>query len=242
MINEKYQFHSLLSYRGIVHGISSESFMSMKRLDDNEVDKKALFNFEKTLDILDPIVTMKQIHGGVVAKIDNLKTTRIADTDGMITDRYYVPLAVLTADCLPLLFYDPKKEVIAVAHAGYKGLLNDIIKNIIRRFVSDFNSNPEDIIVGIGPGIERDCYEVGKERIGEFQKAFPQFKNIFVEHEGKFYLDLRRIAQQCLVKEDILEEHIEIMNICTKCDPNFYSYRRGDKEKRFASVISLIVE
>ncbi len=241
MSNPKYQFQSFLNYKDIVHGISSKAFMSMKRLDDNQIDTIALRNFEQTLEIYDPVVTMKQIHSGNVTVIENLKNKHLSDTDGMITNQLYTPLAVLTADCLPLMFYDPKQNVIAVAHAGYKGLLNHIIEHTIQQFVSDFKSDPKDIIAGIGPSIERDCYEVGKDRIEEFQKAFPEFKNIFIERDNKFYLDLRSVAQQCLVKEGILKEHIEVMNICTKHDPNFYSYRRGDKEKRFASIISLIV-
>jgi polyphenol oxidase len=242
MINGKYQFHSFLPYKGIAHGISSKAFMSMKRLDNNEIDTTALFNFEQTLAIYDPVITMMQVHSRNVVVIRDLKRKRISDVDGLITDEKYIPLAVLTADCLPIMFYDPKKEVIGVAHAGYKGLLNTILENVIQRFVSDFKSDPKDIIVGIGPSIERDCYEVGKDRIEEFQKTFLEFKNIFVEKNGSFYLDLRMVAQQSLVKEGILEKHIEVMDVCTKCDPNFYSYRGGDKEKRFASIISLVVE
>jgi YfiH family protein len=213
----------------------------MKRLDTKQVDTIALRNFEKTLGIVDTVITMKQIHSGKVSLIENVKTTQIQDTDGMITDKAYIPLAVLTADCLPLLFYDPKKNVIAVAHAGYKGLLNHIIEQTIDRFISDFKSNPKDIIVGIGPSIERDCYEVGEERIEEFKTAFPQFKNVYSVRNGRYYLDLPSVAQQCLVKEGILEKNIEVMDICTKCDSNFYSYRGGDQDNRFASIISLIM-
>ncbi len=174
-------------------------------------------------------------------QIDRIALTMFAKTLGVTNNVVKnIPLAVLTADCLPILFYDPKKEAIGIAHAGYKGLLNHIIENTVACFASNFKSDPKDIVVGTGPSIERDCYEVGVDLIEKFQKEFPGFENIFAEKEKKYFLDLRTIAQQCLVKEGILRENIEFMDICTKCDPNFYSYRGGDKEQRFASIISLV--
>ena len=157
----------------------------------------------------------------------------------MLTRTKQIPLAVLTADCLPILLYDPKKEVIGIVHAGYKGLLNQIIGNTVQRFISDFESNPADIIVGIGPGIETMCYEVGDEVIEKFEKTFPSFENIFVEQTGKKYLDLRGIAHQCLMQEGIPKEQIENIDVCTKCSEDFYSYRGGDVNGRFASIICL---
>jgi len=239
MINEKYQFHSLLRYKNIAHGISSKFFGSIKK-DEKSLDRKALAKFGQNLSIVEDVVCMKQIHSGTVQVVENNAELRFSDTDALITNKKNLPLAVLTADCLPVLFYDPKQNIIAVAHAGYKGLLNHIFENTISRFVSNFLSDQKDIIVGIGSGIERDCYEVGEDRIEEFRKVFPSFKDMFAKKDGNFYLDLRSIARQCLIKEGILEEHIEIMDICTKCNPNFYSYRRGDKYQRFASIISLV--
>lgn len=239
MINEKYQFQNFLTYKNIAYGVSSKASGSMKK-DQEVVDRDALSQFAKSLGITETIVGMKQIHSGTVQLVENSSELRFPDTDALITDKKNLPLVVLTADCLPVMFYDPEREVIGVAHAGYKGLLNHILENSIRRFISDFGSDPKDIIVGIGPSIEQDCYEVGEERIEEFQNVFVSFENIFREQTGKFYLDLREIAKQCLIKEGILEKHIEVMDICTKCDSNFYSYRRGDKNERFASIISLV--
>src|SRR5579862_3914794 len=239
MRDEKYTFKIFEKYKNIAHGISSKTFSSMKK-DQQELDRENLSLFANSIAIAGDIVCMRQIHSGNVQIVEDVSELRFPQTDGLITNKKNLPLAVLAADCLPLLFYDPKKEVIGVAHAGYKGLLNHILENMVGRFVSDFKSDQKDIIVCIGPGIERDCYEAGKDRIEEFQNAFPQFTNMFIVHDSKFYLDLRSVAEQCLIKEGILEEHIEIMDICTKCDTNFYSYRRGDREQRFASIISLV--
>jgi len=244
MVNNKYQFQSFLQYKGIAHGISSKVFGSVKKNATN-VDREKLALFAKSIGITGDIVCMRQIHSANVRVITDNLELRWPETDSLITNKKSLPLAVLTADCLPVLFYDPKKEIIAAAHAGYKGLLHHVLENTIERFINDFKSNPKDIIVGIGPSIERDCYEVGRERIEEFEKTFPEFKNMFTEKSfgklgiKKFYLDLRNIARQCLIKEGILKKNIEVMEICTKCDTNFYSYRRGDTVERFVSVISI---
>lgn len=239
MKNEKYQFHSFLTYPQIIHGISTKAFGSIKNK-NLYIDRERLLTFAKSLGITDPIVCMQQVHSGNVAHVRNAETLRILETDSMVTSTKQCPLAVVTADCLPILFYEPKKEVIGIAHAGYKGLLCGIIKNTVKRFVADFGSNPADIIVGIGPGIEAHCYEVGKEVIDQFEKTFPLFNHMFEKKRKSYFLDLRSIAQQCLIKEGILKKQIEVMDVCTKCNENFYSYRDGDANGRFASVISFV--
>lgn len=240
MSNNTLQFKNLLEFPHVVQGISTKVFGSMKKTDDKQIDRDALMTFASSIGIQDEIGCMQQIHSGNVSIITRKDVKRVSDTDGLVTNKKNTPLAVLTADCLPIMLYDPKKEIIAIAHAGYRGLLERIIENIISAFISEFTSDPKDIIVGIGPSIETKCYEVGKEVIEKFEKSFPTFKEMYIKEDGKVYLDLRSAAQQCLLKAGILEEHIEIMDICTKCDERFYSYRGGDGDKRFASVISLV--
>jgi YfiH family protein len=240
MIKEKFQFKNLLSQSHIAHEISTKAFGSMKKNDDLQIDRAALSKFAFSVGCSDDVVVMQQIHSGNVSVITHTQQKKIAETDGLVTNQKNITLAVLTADCLPIMLYDPENEVVGISHAGYRGLLNHIIEHTVEKFVSNFTSKPEDILVGIGPSIEIMCYEVGKEVIDEFEIAFPTFKNMYSKKDGKFYLDLREIALQCLMQRGIIEEHIEIMDICTKCDEHFYSYRGGDKDKRFASVISLV--
>ena len=238
--NNSYGFKTFSRYASIKHGVSTRKFGSMKNHETKEPDRDALTKFAKIIDITDPIVCMKQIHSGNVSIIENTDILQISDTDGLVTNKKHIPLAILTADCLPILFFDPQKKVIGVAHAGYKGLLNHIIENTLSVFVSKFKSDPKDIIVGIGPSIETTCYEVGVELVEKFQEEFPSFEDIFIEKDQKYFLDLRGIAQQSLIKEGILDEHIEIMDVCTKDNKDFYSYRGGDGDMRFVSVISLV--
>lgn len=210
-----YKFENFKS-NNILHGISTRKFGTMKN-EDGSVNRRNLKNFLKSLNTPEDVVCMGQVHGSRVEVIDNIKQLLIDGTDGLITDQKNLSLCILTADCLPILFYDKKRIVIGVAHGGYKGLKAGIINNMLTKLQNEFNSNPDDIIVGVGPGIEKKCYEVGGEMI-----------------------DIRQIANEQLLSLGIKEENIKNIDHCTRCDSEkFYSYRGGDKTDRFATVISL---
>ncbi len=212
-----FKFKLLLQYENISHGISTKDFGSMKK-DDNSINKKNLTNFLSFMGMSKNGICMGQIHRGDVGVVSNNENLLIENTDGLVTTISNAPLCVLTADCLPILLYDPIKTAIGVAHAGRKGLLNGIVKNTIEKFKKNFQSDPKNIIVGVGPGIEQKCYEVEGEQV-----------------------DIRKIANDQLAAEGINSENIENIDICTKCDENkFYSFRLGDVNERFVSVISMV--
>lgn len=239
MPNNIYQFTNLLAYPQLHHGVSTKACGSMKK-EDGSIDFAHLETLRNQLGITEREVTMQQIHSGNVVTVADTTHLRFAETDGLVTNQKGIPLTVLTADCLPILFFDPKKGVISVAHAGYRGLLRHIIEHTVDRMQKEFGSDPKDLVVGIGPSIETMCYEVGEEVIDEFESTYPLFENMFVEKEGKYFLNLREIAEQSLRATGIEKAHIEVANVCTKCDDRFYSYRGGDINKRFGSIIALI--
>ncbi len=212
-----YKFSKFKSNNKIASGISTKDFGSMKN-EDNSINGKNLEIFLKSLGSGENVVRMRQIHSGNVEVVTNNVKSPIENTDGLITDKKNVSLCVLTADCLPIVFYDIQKQVIGIAHGGRKGLQSGIIENIVEKFKNDFKSDSADIIAGVGPGIEKKCYEVDGELI-----------------------DIRKWANDLLLKEGIKRENIENLEICTKCDSEeFYSYRGGDSYNRFATVISLV--
>lgn len=238
MSNQIYKFKSIEKFDSIIDGISTNFFGSMKN-SDGSLNFENIKKFTAQLGISDTVSHMSQVHSGNVSIItsDNKKSS--PQVDGLITNKKHVPLAVLTADCLPILFYDPKNQVIGIAHAGYKGLLNHIIENVISLFESNFFSKPKDILVCIGPSIETKCYEVGKELTERFENTFPNYKKIYSKKEGNFYLDLKSIAIQSLENAGVQLKHIENSKVCTKCDHKYYSYRRGDTNNRFSSIICI---
>ena len=222
-------------------GISTKTDDSMKKT-DGTVDLENIKKFLKEKKLSEQVVCMEQVHGGKAAVVSDNKLETVAEVDGLITTTKGLSLAVLTADCLPLLLHDSKKGVIGAAHAGSKGLLKKIIHNTIGVFKTNFASDPQDIIVSIGPSIEKSCYEVGSELIAQFEQEFEWFDTSYFagSNNNRYLLDLRKIALQSLIKEGILREHIEISSECTKCSVDtLYSYRGGDKTGRFVSVISL---
>ena len=185
------------------------------------------------------LVHMKQIHSNRVHKLSPEDDFFNPPTcDALITNEINRPLMVMVADCSPLLFYDPKKEVIAVAHAGRAGAFSNIVKNTIESFTNEYDSNPMDIFVSIGASIQKCCYEVGQEIYEEAQML--GLENAIEIRNKKYYLDISKILQQQLTQANIQKQNIEFSSECSACSCNtLYSYRAEKETGRFAGLIYL---
>ena len=190
-----------------------------------------------------------QTHGTKTLKIDDLffklsqqeKTQALIGIDALFTHLPNVCIAVTTADCVPLLFFDPQKQVIAVAHAGWRGTCSRIAEKTVYNLIDKFHSNPADIRVVIGPSISSKVYEVGKDVVDNFSNAGFDISQIVEVRNKSFFLDLWKANQQSLQNTGILSEHIEISGICTYTEHNrFFSARRlGIKSGRMTSGIMI---
>jgi len=172
------------------------------------------------------IVTEADVGKGLNGQID------IADTDGLITNIPGIPLITEYADCVPLFFLDTRNRAIALAHSGWKGTVQKIGAKTIRRMNEVYGTKPEDCLVGIGPSIDRNCFEVGPEVEQEFRDRFGYW-NEFIEPFGetKFKIDLWKAITLMLTELGVPEENITVSGFCTKCNEElFFSYRR-DKGK-----------
>lgn len=233
------RFNHLSSFPTISHGVSTKVYGTMKK-EDGTIHHANVMKFANSADIKGVVVCMDQVHSGNVAVIENERELVIPKTDGMVTNKKNVVLGVMTADCLPLLFYDPVHEAVGVAHAGSKGLLKNIIGNTVQAFIKNFGTDPSDLVVAIGPSIEQQCYIVGKELIALYKTAFAAYNSVYIEGNGTFFLDLRSVTVQDLRRQGILKENIAVSPTCTKCSMDaFYSYRGGDRTDRFISLIRL---
>jgi YfiH family protein len=179
---------------------------------------------------------MRQIHSNHVKIIDaDDSFENPPSCDALITNKIKTPLMVMVADCSPVLFYDPQKKVIAVAHAGRAGAFENIIHNVIESFKNDFGSHPKDIIAVIGPAICQKCYEVGEEI---YKEAYDKGLFYAFEKKGKkFYLDIRKILSQQLKEAGISDKNIEISQICSQCNTNYFSYRENRACGRFCGLL-----
>lgn len=180
---------------------------------------------------------VKQVHGENIVRVQaDLNPTGATMADGLITDVPGIALGILTADCVPVFFWDSSKQVIGLAHAGWRGAVHGIAAKMVSAFQQNFGSQVENIHVGLGPCIRQSAYEVG----AEFESLFPGFYQAGPK-EGKGHLDLAGFVRKSLVSAGILTHHIEDCGLCTfKEQDHFYSYRRENQTtERMLSVISL---
>jgi len=186
----------------------------------------------------DTLVHMKQIHSDIVKEVESGDDFEHPPTcDALITDKKRTPLMVMVADCAPILFYDIKKEVIAVAHAGRAGAFCNIVSNVIESFEHDFSSHRENIFVTVGASIQECCYEVGKEVCKEAESL--NFAYAISKTKNKYHLNISKIILKQLLDAGIKKEQIDISKSCTCCCEELFSYRREHTTGRFAGIISL---
>ena len=158
----------------------------------------------------------------------------IADTDGFITDKRNVPLAVFTADCLSVFLYDHKTPAIGLVHAGWRSTKENIVAKAIKLMQEKFSSDPKELYAGFGSSVRGCCYEVSLD-----------FKNYFSsglsEKNGRLYLDLAEVNKEQLIAAGLKEANIFPPQACTFCNNDeFFSFRKEGKAcGRMMSVIML---
>lgn len=165
------------------------------------------------------------------------------NVDGLITNTPGIALVTQYADCTPLLFFDPKKKVIASSHSGWRGTVKEIGKVTVHKMRDNFGSNPKDIIVGIGPCISKCCYEVDTPVFKEFKKIdYLDLNKIFTDKgNGKFMLDTAEANRQILINAGIDEKNMDISDLCTNCHSDELHSHRATKGERgnMAAIIEL---
>ncbi|MDP2965656.1 MAG: peptidoglycan editing factor PgeF [Pelolinea sp.] len=182
-----------------------------------------------------------QVHSDRVVIADNprLLSNAHIQADALVTSKNQVALLMLFADCVPILFYEPEHNVIASAHAGWKGTLSGVASETIKVMVEKFYCSPGNIIGVIGPSICRNHYQVGNDVVDKAMNVFRTEDNVINSHNEKIFMDLptanRLIMEKCGMKT------IERLDICTMCNNEDWFSHRGEKGKtgRFAAVITL---
>src|SRR6185312_3141595 len=182
-----------------------------------------------------PVSALKQVHSDRV--IPAREATAETEGDALITGDAGKFLSIRTADCLPLLFADPKKRVAAAAHAGWRGTVAEIAARTVEAMEKRFGSDPRDIKVALGPCIDECCFEVGPEVATQFRKFVPERQDL--DRVAK--ISLREVNIRQLLSRGIRAEQIEMSDACTKCRTEvFHSYRRDGKAAgRMTAMIGL---
>ena len=209
----------------------------------SNVFKNLEFVSEKIACSRKSLITLDQRHTNQIVYFkDNIDVKNKLVGDAMVSQVKNVGIGILTADCAPILFYDPKKKIIGCAHAGWKGAFNGVIQNTVKKF-NELNSNNKDIIAVIGPCISKKNYEVKQDLFNKFISKNSFNKKFFKKiGNGKFLFDLRNYINNELTSLNI--ENIENIEMDTFSEEEFfYSYRRSlhNKEKDYGRCISVIL-
>lgn len=174
------------------------------------------------------MVCVKQVHGDSVYILDNedKKGYEEAEADAIITNLKNIVIGILTADCVPVLIYDPIKRASGVSHAGWKGATIGIASKTITAMTETFASNPSDMLAAIGPSIGVCCYNVNADVENEFKKRYID-ASIYIK-QGR--VDLKGMNLLDLKGAGLKKENISVSNICTSCGNDlFFSYRKDEK-------------
>jgi YfiH family protein len=178
---------------------------------------------------------MAQVHGNAVANLDALADGDVATADAATVGEARRVAAVLTADCMPVLFCDGHGRRAGVAHAGWRGLAGGVLENTVAALEAD----AQDVMAWMGPAIGPDAFEVGPEVREAFLAADPAADAAFAPHgPGKYLADLYVLARQRLARAGV--RRIFGGGFCTYRDSaRFFSYRREPKSGRMGTFIWL---
>ena len=246
---------------GVIHGFStrlggvSGGYLSSLNLGTNRGDDPAAVreNYRRFFDVLGAdlchIVMSRQIHSDQVRTVTtaDIKPDLFApegyEADGLVTDIPGVPLVIFSADCLPVLLYDPTRRVIAAVHAGWRGTAAGIVRNAAQKMIDHYGCRPENLLAAIGPGISKCCFETHADVANAMMDALGMHALPCLETlpAGKFRVDLKRLNAQWLINLGVPEDHISISGECTACHPEKYWSHRlaGDQRGSQIAVLQL---
>jgi YfiH family protein len=184
---------------------------------------------------LPQIFWRKQVHGDdiLIASGGVGASKGCPDADAFITQEKNLPIAIRTADCVPVFIFDPHHRAIGLAHAGWKGTHKAIAAKTVQKMQEKFNSQPSDLKIVLGPSIRDCCYQVGKE----FREYFPAYVR---DRGGFLYVDIISANRDQLLQSGVRLENIFDSGICTCCNKDHFSFRRdGAQAGRMISLMML---
>lgn len=229
--------------------------MDMRVTDDPKSDQLVAKNLEEIYKVLDiypkQFYFMGQEHTDWVSIVDQPELGRrysfghrAMGVDGLITSQRNFVLGSTEADCVPVLLYDPVKQVQANIHSGWKGTLAKIVERAIKNLNMAYQSDPKDILAGIGPHISCASYEVQYDVADFFYGAFSNYKEIiFQDSDGRITLDLEKAVESTLLGAGILSDHIFSTDLDTYAEPDLlHSFRRDLDNSGLSLSVSTLMQ
>jgi YfiH family protein len=189
------------------------------------------------------VITVNQVHGENIVKVDalNYRDARTVHADALITNEPVIAIGVETADCVPVLLFDPAKPAVGAVHAGWRSTVKKIVQKAVNRMCEEFGSDPGRMIAAIGPAIGPECYEVDEPVMGPVRDAFSFWKKVAKPRGNEHWsLDLVKANRVELMQIGLPEKNIHVLGMCTSCRKDlFYSFRAEGRTGRMLSVIMI---
>ncbi len=222
---------------GVSKGIYASMNLSYNRGDDKESVDENFRRIGKAIGFDSrKLVFSNQIHNTQIHKVTEKDCGKVmTGMDGLVTNVKGIPMYTGYADCVPLFFYDPVKEVAAMAHSGWRGTVGRIGAKMVKVMEQEYGCQKENIIAAIGPSICQDCYEISEDVAREFKKEFCECsweEYLEDKRNGKYQLDLWKVNEIILLGAGIIKEHLDITDICTCCNHEYLFSHRASHGKR----------
>lgn len=226
-----FQSSLMVKLDGVIHGFSSRHAGDMRQDTENRQ------SFLRALGVNDFAIFAQQVHDNRISVVNKQSTGIVPGVDGLISRD--VPVAVLAADCVPVLLVDPVNHICAAVHAGWKGTLGNVVGHAVRAMVQA-GGEVGKIYGVIGPHIGACCYTVGVERVNAFTQRLGNDEKMAYCADSTWHLDIGLINYRQLIEEGVARDHIDAPPLCTSCQHNdFFSYRK-DSEASFGEMVAVV--
>ncbi|MDP1706667.1 MAG: polyphenol oxidase family protein [bacterium] len=242
---------SIFDDQPLIYGLSKKNDGPMNfRFPENRQE------FLTRNDLTEKLILPRLQHGNGVVSINKENISGDFQADALITKEKGILLGVTVADCFPVYFFDSVTQAIGIAHCGWRGVLKNIVPEMISVFKNNFGSKPENILLAIGPGLRFCHFVVQDDVIGQFAgyesftptpdkdnrtfglQANPHQVWGFIEKkEDGYYVDLEKIIHYQAMKNGV--RIVEVAGICTFEKEDYFSYRR-DKKEQVDSMLAYI--
>lgn len=252
---ETHSIDSFSHFPRLVHAFSPRSFekengvreeLLLGRKDDPRSSQRHRQLLLENLNINSKeLFFVKQVHGDRVFILDDAQKSddevEQEEADALITHLTEKPVAILSADCVPVILYDPEKHVVGVIHAGRKGTQMNIVSKTISMLSNSYGTRPKDVVMALGPAIGECCYEVDDSCIEPFREHYRGWEGfVTAKSHHRFMLDLLKANEIDGVQAGISKQNIHRSGECTSCNNNrWFSYRKEGTTGRIVSLAML---
>jgi len=247
-----------LSASGVVHGaitrrggLSPDPWASLNvgglvGDKNNRVSENTIRSFQAFGRSLGSCYDVWQVHGSEIVCTDSPRQPNEAHqkADAILTDKPGITLFMRFADCVPIFLYDPVREVVGLAHAGWLGTIKYVAARAVETMAAQYGCSPGNILAGIGPSIGTHHYEVGPEVAMQVHHAFGSDATgllVSKNGDGYFRVQFDMWSANRLILEKAGVRHIEVSELCTACHlDDWYSHRaESGRTGRFGALIGL---